>query len=82
MSKGLKIAIGIILVIAILACAYFLYQSILGDSNKAAEPSQTPLPIPTLAPAPVVTPTPTADGMTATTPPASTPGTGTVIIGQ
>ena len=80
MSKGLKIAIGIILVIAILACAYFLYQSILGDSNKAAEPSQTPLPIPTLAPAPVATPT--ADGMTATTPPASTPGTGTVINGQ
>ena len=40
MRKGLKIAIGVILVIAILVCAYFLYQSILGDSNKSAEPSQ------------------------------------------
>ncbi len=81
MRKGLKIAIGVILVIAILVCAYFLYQSILGDSNKSAEPSQTPLPVPTLAPAPAVTPTPTAGGTT-TESPTSTPGTGTVINGQ
>lgn len=82
MSKGLKIAIGIILAIAILACAYFLYQSILGDSNKAVTPSQTPLPIPTLAPAPAVTPTPTAGGTTTIPPASSTPGAGTVISGQ
>lgn len=73
MRKGMKIAIGIILVIAILACAFFLYRSILGDTNKTPAPSQTPLPLPTLAPA--VTPTPTQ-------PAATDAGGGTTFNGQ
>lgn len=83
MRKGMKIAIGVILAIAILACAFFLYRAILGDSNKTVEPSQTPLPIPTLAPAPAVTPSPTTgtEG-TVTASPTSTQGTGTVINGE
>ena len=84
MSKGMKIAIGIILALAVIACAFFLYRSILADTNTPG-PSETPIPLPTLAPAPATTApaaTVAPDGGTqATQQPAATDNGGTTFDG-
>lgn len=85
MSKGMKIAIGIILALAVIACAFFLYRSILADTNNTPGPSETPIPLPTLAPAPATTApaaTVAPDGGTqATQQPVATDNGGTTFDG-